>query len=340
MRMRYLGRTGLQVSEICLGVMTFGGSKDWDHVGALNQEEADQFVRTAFDSGVNFFDTADIYSYGLSEEMLGKALGNRRKDAVIATKVAFNMKKGANSNGASRHRIISGCEESLRRLGSDYIDLYQIHCHDPATPIDEALRALDDLVRQGKVRYIGCSNYTGWQLMKALATSDKLGLERFATLQAYYNLAARDLEYELVPLCVEEGLGILPWSPLAGGFLTGKFRRGQERPKGTRLEKREDQLPFDEDAAYDAVEEMDRIARERGVSIPQVALNYLLQKPGVTSVVIGARTHEQLKDNLHAAEWDLSAEEVGLLDKITTPRPVYPYWFINSAREDRRRPPR
>ncbi len=337
MELRYLGKTGLKVSNICFGVMTFGGHEEWQHVGAQDQELANKMVDVALDAGVNFFDTADIYSFGRSEEVLGKALGTRRASNIIATKVGFDMKQGPNANGASRYNIIKGCEDSLRRLGTDYIDLYYIHCYDPGTPLEETLRALDDLVRQGKVRYIGCSNFTGWQLMKALALSDSLLSERFVALQAYYNLVARDLEYELVPLCREEGLAILPWSPLAGGFLTGKFKRGQPRPDGTRLAKREDQLPFNEELGYDLIDAMEGIANEREVSVAQIALNYLLQKPGVTSLVIGARTMAQLQDNLKTATWRLSQAEMTSLDEISTPPRVYPYWFIESARQDRLR---
>ena len=235
MRMRFLGKTGVKVSELCFGTMTFGGRSFFKYVGQLGQKEANTLVDMSLEAGINFFDTADVYSEGLSEELLGKALGKRRQSIILATKVRGKMGPGPNDIGLSRRHIIEGCNASLKRLGTDYIDLYQVHNFDPDTPQEETMRALDDLVRQGKVRYIGCSNYSGWQLMKALAISDKRGWERFVTLQALYSLLARELENEMVPLCLDQGLGILVWSPLLGGFLSGKYRRGKPQPKGTRL---------------------------------------------------------------------------------------------------------
>jgi aryl-alcohol dehydrogenase-like predicted oxidoreductase len=254
MKMRYLGNSGVKVSEICFGAMTFGGRGYWKTIGELEQKDANELVKLCLDAGINFFDTADVYSEGLSEEMLGKALGSKRKDIILATKVRGRTGKGPNDVGLSRHHIIENCNSSLKRLGTDYIDLYQIHSFDPYTPQEETLRALDDLVRAGKVRYIGASNHTGWQLMKALAISDKQNLERFITLQAYYSLVARDLENELVPLCLDQKLGILPWSPLGGGFLTGKYKKGKERPKNARRYDRESQfLQFDEEKGFDII---------------------------------------------------------------------------------------
>jgi len=328
MRMRFLGKTGIQVSELCFGTMTFGGRSFFKYVGQLGQKEANTLVDMSLEAGINFFDTADVYSQGLSEEMLGKALGKRRKDIILATKVRGKMGPGPNDVGLSRHHIIEACNASLKRLGTDYIDLYQVHNFDPDTPQEETMRALDDLVRQGKVRYIGCSNYSGWQLMKAMAISDKRGWERFVTLQALYSLLARDLENEMVPLCLDQGMGILVWSPLSGGFLSGKYRRGKPKPKGTRLTAPQPRfLQLDEEKGFDIVEELDRIAKVHNATVAQAALNYLLAKEGVSSVIIGARTPEQLADNLKTTDWEMSAEEVSRLDEMSQPVPVYPYWM-------------
>lgn len=333
--MRLLGRSGLKVSELCFGTMTFGGSGYWKNVGTTQQQEADELVNIAFDSGINFFDTADIYSDGLSEEILGKALGKKRKENILATKVFGRMGKGPNDIGLSRHHIIEACNASLKRLGTDYIDLYQVHNFDHLTPLDESLTALDNLVHQGKVRYIGCSNYAGWQLMKALATSEKCNSEKFITLQSYYSLVARELEFELVPLCIDQGLGILPWSPLAGGFLTGKFRRGKPRPDTARRSSSEKQfLQFDEEKGFDIVDELDRIAINHNGTISQAAINYLLRKPAVSSVVIGARNKEQLSDLLKTTDWEMTSEEVQRLDEISKPPRIYPYWMQEFARRD------
>ena len=328
MKMRFLGKTGVKVSELCLGTMTFGGRSFFKYIGNLGQKEANTLVDMALEAGINFFDTADVYSEGLSEEMLGKALGSRRQSIILATKVRGKMGPGSNDVGLSRHHIIEGCNASLKRLGTDYIDLYQVHNFDPDTPLEETMRALDDLVRQGKVRYIGCSNFSGWQLMKALAISDKRGWERFVTLQALYSLLARELENELVPLCLDQGLGILVWSPLSGGFLSGKYRRGQPQPKGTRLSAPQPRfLQLDEEKGFDIVEELERIAKAHNATVAQAALNYLLAKEGVSSVIIGARTPEQLADNLKTTDWEMSAEEVSRLDEMSQPAPLYPYWM-------------
>jgi aryl-alcohol dehydrogenase-like predicted oxidoreductase len=241
-----------------------------------------------------------------------------------------------NDAGLSRKHILEGCDASLKRLGTDYIDLYQVHSFDPYTPLEETMRALDDLVRQGKVRYIGCSNFAGWQLMKALSISEKNGWEKFITLQAYYNVIERDLEFELVPLCLDQGLGILPWSPLGGGFLTGKFRKGQPRPKGTRREDRDTQfLRFDEEKGFEILGELEKIATAHSASISQVALNYLLRKPNVSSVIIGARKKEQLEDNLKTVNWELTQEEVLHIDELSVPPRIYPYWMLGFTRKDR-----
>ena len=336
MNTRFLGNTGVRVSELCFGAMTFGGRGYWKNIGQVEQQEADDLVGTALEGGINFFDTADVYSEGRSEEILGKALGSRRKDVVLATKVRARTGPGPNDVGLSRRHILDSCDASLRRLGTDWIDLYQVHSYDPRTPLEETLRALDDLVRAGKVRYIGASNYTGWQLMKALAISDARNLERFATLQAYYSLVARDLELELVPLSLEERLGILPWSPLGGGFLTGKYRRGKPRPQGARRSDATSQfLQFDEERGFDIVDELERIAAGHQATVTQAALNYLLRKPGVTSVIIGARTREQLVDELKTTAWEMTADEVARLDKLSTPPRLYPHWMLERLTADR-----
>ena len=336
MKMRFLGNSGVKVSELCFGAMTFGGRGYWKTIGELEQNDANQLVNMSLEGGINFFDTADVYSEGLAEEMLGKALGNRRKDIILATKVRGRTGKGPNDVGLSRHHIMENCNASLKRLGTDYIDLYQLHSFDPYTPQEETLRALDDLVRAGKVRYIGASNHSGWQLMKALAISDKQNLEKFVTLQAYYSLIARDLENELVPLCLDQNLGILPWSPLGGGFLTGKYRRGKPRPQNARRSDPENQfLQFDEEKGFDIVDALEKIGKNHNATITQAALNYLLRKPGVTSVIIGARTKEQLADNLKTTDWEMNAEEIAKLDELSTPPRVYPYWMLQRLIQDR-----
>lgn len=325
MRMRFLGKSGIKVSELCLGTMTFG---DNARIGAVEQKEADSIVGIALDGGINFFDTADIYSEGQSEQILGKVLGKRRKSIILATKVRNQSGSGPNDVGLSRHHILEGCAASLKRLGTDYIDLYQVHRFDFSRPLEETLRALDDLVRQGKVRYIGASNFAGWQLMKALAISEKHDWERFITFQGLYSLVVRDMENELVPLCLDQGLGILTFSPLAGGFLSGKYRRGKPRPKGARLS--EGNLTFDEQKAYEIIDELDRVAKAHNATVSQAALNYLLCKPGVSSVIVGIKTHEQLADNLKTTEWEMAPEEVSILDKVSKPAPIYPYDFLAS----------
>ncbi len=336
MKMRFLGKSGLKVSELCFGTMTFGGRGYWTIVGQVDQKQADILVNTALEAGINFFDTADVYSQGWAEEILGKALGNRRKEVILATKVRGRMGPGPNEVGLSRHHILEGCNASLKRLGTDYIDLYQVHSFDFSTPLEETLQALDDLVRQGKVRYIGCSNFPGWQLMKALSISDKHNWERFVTLQAFYSLMARDLELEHVPLCLDQGLGILPWSPLGGGFLTGKYRRGKPRPQDARRSDPQSQfLQFNEEKGYDIIEELDRIAKNHNATVAQSALNYLLRKPGVTSVIIGAKTVEQLADNLKTTDWEMTPEEVSRLDALSQPPRVYPHWMLERTRQDR-----
>lgn len=329
MRMRFLGKSGIKVSEICLGTMTFGTNV---RLGAVGQKEADGIVNMALNGGINFIDTADIYSEGLSEEIAGKALGKRRKDVILATKLRNQMGLGPNDVGLSRHHIIEGCDASLKRLGTDYIDLYQVHRFDSSRSLEETLRSFDDLVRQGKVRYIGASNFAGWQLMKALAISDKHDWERFVTFQGLYSLIVRDIENELVPLCLDQGLGLLTYSPLAGGFLSGKYRRGQPRPKDTRLSNGD--TTFDEQKGYNIIDELDMVATAHNATVSQVALNYLLSKPAVSSVIVGIRTLDQLADNLKTTEWQMSSEEVSTLDKASKPVSIYPYDFLASRPND------
>ena len=335
MNYRQLGKSGLRVSELCLGTMTFGSR--FFHIAAVDQAGANQMVARALEAGINFFDTADVYSFGESETTLGKALREcsvEREAVLVATKVFAPMSDAAarregdvNNYGLSRQHIIAGCEASLRRLNTDYIDLYQVHGWDPLTPIEEPLRALDDLVRQGKVRYLGCSNWTARHLMKALCVAEARSWERFVSLQAYYSLAGRDLEHELTGLCREEGLGVLPWSPLSGGFLTGKFRRGQPGPLGARRSTFEFP-PIDEERGYDAVEALDALAKEKTATVPQVALAWLLAQPVVSSVIIGANKMSQLEDNLKATEVRLLAGEVARLGATTEPPKLYPQWMV------------
>jgi len=335
MKYKRLGNTGLKVSEICLGTMTFGSS--FYNIGEVDLDLAKDIIQTSWDAGVNFFDTADVYSRGESEKILGQAikdLGIDRRKAVIATKVRGPMSEEAaegkgdfNNVGLSRKHIMESVEGSLERLGTDYIDLYQIHGVDKTTPIEETLAALNDLVRKGKVHYIGCSNLSVRQLAKALQISKANEWATFSSLQAYYSVAGRDLEYELLPLCREEGLGVLPWSPLAGGFLTGKYRRDEEGPEGSRRTDF-DFPPVNKDEAYDVVEVMDEIAESKGASIPQIALAWLLHRTGVTSVIIGAKKMSQLEDNLGAAKVTLTAEEIERISEVTKPRNIYPQWMV------------
>ncbi len=327
MEYRQLGRSGLRVSTITLGTMGFGGTGWASPVGRIDVDGARRQIDMCRDAGVNLFDTADVYSAGLSEEILGQALGKDRDDVLVATKVRGDMGPGPNDGGLSRHHVVRACEASLRRLGTDHIDLYQVHEWDGLTPLEETLSALDALVQSGKVRYIGSSNYTARQLMKSLWISDRDGLESFVSEQIYYSLQARDAENELIPIAVDEGLGVLVWSPLAGGLLSGKYRRGQDAPEGTRRFEGWTEPPVhDEDRLYDTVEVLVELAEGHGVSAAQVALAYTLGKPAVTSVIVGARTEEQLADNLAAAELTLSEDEVRRLDDVSGVPLLYPYW--------------
>jgi aryl-alcohol dehydrogenase-like predicted oxidoreductase len=339
MEYRQLGRSGLRVSTITLGTMGFGGTGFAEVVGKIDVEGARRQIALARDAGVNLIDTADVYSSGLSEEILGKALGADRDEVLIATKVRMPMGGGPNDAGLSRHHVIRAAEASLRRLGTDHIDLYQVHEWDGQTPLEETLGALDSLVQSGKVRYIGASNYAAWHLMKALWTSDRNHLERFVSQQIYYSLQARDAENELVPVSIDQGLGILVWSPIAGGLLSGKYRRGVDAPAGSRhLGDWSEPPVHDEDKLYDTIETLVSIGDSRGVSAAQVALAYIIGKPAVTSVIVGARTEEQLADNLASAELSLTTDEVAQLDEVSAQPLMYPYWHHANTSSDRLSP--
>ncbi|HEX6449204.1 MAG TPA: aldo/keto reductase [Trebonia sp.] len=336
MEYRQLGRSGLRVSALTLGTMTFGGRGNFGAVGETDVAGARRQVDMCLDAGVNLIDTADVYSSGLSEEITGEVLRGRRDSVLLSTKVRMSMGDGPNDAGLSRHHIISGCEASLRRLGTDHIDIYHVHEWDGQTRLEETLSALDFLVTSGKVRYLAASNYAGWQLMKALAISDARGYERFAAQQIYYSLEARDAEYELLPLAIDQGLGILVWSPLAGGLVSGKYRRSGSPSSGTRQVSGTWSEPpvRDQEKLYDTVEVLVDIASSHGASPAQVALAWLLGRPAVTSLIIGARNDEQLADNLGAASLVLSDEERTALDKVSAPDLVYPYWHqANTARD-------
>ena len=326
MKYRPLADTGIFVSELCLGTMTFGGSgRIWEAIGGIDQTVVDGIVHRALDAGINFIDTANVYAAGESETMLGKALGSRRADIVLATKVRGRTGQGANQVGLSRLHIMREVEASLTRLGTDYIDLYQIHRHDPLTNIEDTLRALDDLVRSGKVRYIGCSNLPAWQLMKALALSREQHLERFRCTQSYYSLVGRDLEREMIPLIEDQGLGLLVWSPLAGGFLSGKFTRtgGDEAARRATF----DFPPVNKEKGFDVLDVLSTVAGRHGVSVPQIALAWILAKPIVTSVIIGARRLAQLDDNLKAIDVALTADDLKELDEVSKLTLEYPEWM-------------
>jgi aryl-alcohol dehydrogenase-like predicted oxidoreductase len=339
MEYRQLGRSGLRVSAITLGTMGFGGMGWASAVGKIDVEGARRQIGLARDAGVNMIDTADVYSNGLSEEIVGQALGNDREDVLIATKVRMAMGDGPNDAGLSRHHIIRGVEASLRRLGTDHIDLYQVHEWDGQTPLEETLSALDALVQAGKVRYIGASNYAAWQLMKALGISEHIGLSRFTSQQIYYSLQARDAETELVPVSIDQGLGILVWSPLAGGLLSGKYRRGVDAPAGSRHLSEWDEPPVhDQDKLYDTIEVLIEIGSARGVSAAQIALAYIIGKPAVTSVIVGARTEEQLADNLASAQLTLTSDEVLRLDEVSASPLLYPHWHQAKTSADRLSP--
>ena len=337
MEYRQLGNSGLRISALTLGTMTFGGRGGFSAVGATDIDGARRQVDLCLDAGVNLIDTADVYSGGLAEEITGEVIKGRRDTLLLSTKVRMTMGDGPNDAGLSRQHIIAGCEASLRRLGTDHIDIYHVHEWDGQTRLEETLSALNSLVSAGKVRYLAASNYTGWQLMKALSVADSHGFERFAAQQVYYSLEARDAEYELVPLAVDQGLGILVWSPLAGGLLSGKYRRDGSPESGTRqVSGTWNEPPVrTREKLYDTVEILVDIAGAHGASPAQVALAWLLGRPAVTSVIIGARTDEQLIDNLGGASLLLSAGERAALDKVSAPELIYPYWHQLNTAADR-----
>jgi len=337
MEYRQLGHSGLRISALTLGTMTFGGRGGFSAVGATGIDGARRQVDMCLDAGVNLIDTADVYSGGLAEEITGEVIKGRRDTLLLSSKVRMAMGDGPNDAGLSRQHIIAGCEASLRRLGTDHIDIYHVHEWDGQTRLEETLSALNSLVSAGKVRYLAASNYAGWQLMKALAVADSHGFERFAAQQVYYSLEARDAEYELVPLAVDQGLGILVWSPLAGGLLSGKYRRDGSPESGTRqVSGTWNEPPVrTREKLYDTVEILVDIAGAHGASPAQVALAWLLGRPAVTSVIIGARTDEQLLDNLGGASLLLSADERAALDKVSAPELIYPYWHQLNTAADR-----
>jgi aryl-alcohol dehydrogenase-like predicted oxidoreductase len=335
MEYRLLGRSGLKVPVLCFGVATFGGGNDFFRAwGATDVEEAKRLIGLCLDAGVNFFDTANSYSIGLSEEILGKAIAGKRHDVLLSTKSYFPMGGGPNDRGSSRYHILNAIEDSLKRLGTDHIDVYHIHGFDALTPVEETLDTLNTLVRSGKVRYIACSNFSGWHLMKSLAVSDRYGWARYVAYQGYYSLVGRDYEWELMPLALDQGVGTLVWSPLGWGRLTGKVRRGQPLPETSRLHTTADQGPEVEDEyLYTVVDALDAVAKETGRSVPQVAINWLLQRPTVSSVILGARNEEQLKQNLAAADFKLSEAQVARLDKASARTAIYPYWHQHKYTE-------
>jgi aryl-alcohol dehydrogenase-like predicted oxidoreductase len=333
---RQLGRSGLRVSELILGTMGFAGGGQFSGVGQIDLDGARRQIDMALDAGVNVIDTADIYTAGASEELVGRALEGRRDRVLLATKARFAMGKGPNDAGLSRHHLIEACEASLRRLKTDHIDLYQVHEWDGQTPLEETLGALEHLIQSGKVRYAGCSNYAGWQVTKALGIAQDRGLPKFVSQQVYLSLLERSAEYEIVPSAIDQGLGLLIWSPLSGGLLSGKYRRGQPPPEGARHASDWSEPPvFDEDKLYDTVEVLVEIAEAHGVSAAQVALAWLLARPGITSLIVGARTEEQLADNLAAAELELTPDEHARLEKVSRPPLIYPFWHQRASASDR-----
>ncbi|WP_028746209.1 aldo/keto reductase [Rhizobium mesoamericanum] len=337
MEYRLLGRSGLKISTVTMGTMTFGGQGWAKMVGDLGVTEARRLVDLCLDAGVNLIDTADVYSQGVCEEILGEIIGGPRKNGVlIATKARFRMGDGPNDTGLSRYHLISACEASLRRMKTDVIDLYQLHEWDGQTPLEETMEALDTLVRQGKVRYVGCSNFSGWHIMKALGVSERERRERFVSQQIHYTLEARDAEYELLPISIDQGLGVLVWSPLAAGLLSGKHRRNQAAPEGSRQFAGWTEPPIrDENRLWNIVETLVAIADARGVSAAQVALAWLIGRKAVTSVIIGGRTEAQFKDNLAAADLKLTDDERKRLDAVSLPPVIYPYWHQLNTASDR-----
>ena len=328
MEYRQLGRSGFKVPVLTFGTGTFGGADEFFKAwGGNGVEAATRQVDLCLDAGVTMFDSADIYSAGMAEEILGRAIKGRRHNVLISTKATFRYGEGPNDVGSSRLHLTKAVEGSLRRLGTDYIDLFQLHAFDGVTPVEEVLSTLDDLVKAGKIRYIGVSNFSGWHLMKSLAVSDRYGWSRYVAHQAYYSLIGRDYEWELLPLGLDQGVGAVVWSPLGWGRLTGKIRRGQPLPETSRLHKTAAYgPPVDDEYLYRVVDALDAVAEETGKSVPQIALNWLLQRPGVSTIIVGARNERQLRDNLGAIGWNLTAEQVAALDRASMPTMPYPYW--------------
>jgi aryl-alcohol dehydrogenase-like predicted oxidoreductase len=339
MEFRILGRSGLKVPVLSLGTGTFGGANEFFRAwGNSGVDEATRLVDICLEAGVNMFDTADIYSDGESEKVLGGALAGRRDKVLISTKTTFKVGPGPNDVGSSRYHLIRACEASLRRLKTDYIDLYQMHGFDALTPVEETLSTLNDLVHSGKVRYIGCSNFSGWHLMKSLDVSERYGWTRYVAHQAYYSLIGREYEWELMPLGLDQGVGCVVWSPLGWGRLTGKIRRGKPLPEVSRLHQTADYgPPVSDQLVYKVVDALDEIAKETGKTVPQIALNWLLQRPTVSNVIMGARNEEQLRQNLGAVGWNLTPAQVAKLDAASATTPIYPYWHQRQFAE--RNPP-
>ncbi len=337
MEYRQLGGSGLKVPSLCLGTGTFGGSNEFFKAwGAVGVEDATRLVDICLEAGLNFFDSADVYSEGMAEEVLGAAIKGRRNQVLISTKATFRNGAGPNDVGSSRFHLLRTIETSLRRLGTDYIDLFQLHGFDAMTPIEEVLGTLDDLVRAGKIRYVGCSNFSGWHLMKSLAISEKYGLQRYVAHQAYYSLIGREYEWELMPLAIDQKVGTVVWSPLGWGRLTGKIRRGEPPPETSRLNdprSREAGPPVDDESLFKVVDALDAVAAEIGKTVPQVAINWLLQRPTVATVIIGARNEGQLRQNLAAVGWNLTPEQIAKLDDASARTPLYPYWHQKSFAE-------
>jgi aryl-alcohol dehydrogenase-like predicted oxidoreductase len=342
MEYRRLGHSGFNVPALTLGTGTFGGGtemfKAW---GETDVAEATRLIDVCLDAGMNMFDSADIYSKGMAEEILGQAIKGRREKVLISTKATFRSGQGANDVGSSRFHLIQAVEGSLRRLGTDYIDLFQLHGFDAKTPVEETLQTLDDMVRAGKIRYLGVSNFSGWHLMKSLAASDRHGWSRYVANQTYYSLVGRDYEWELMPLGLDQGVGAVVWSPLGWGRLTGKIRRGQPLPEVSRLKSQaaiDSGPPVPMEHVYKVVDALDEIAKETGKSVPQIALNWLLQRPTVSTVIIGARNEEQLRQNIDAVGWNLTAEQVAKLDAASETQLAYPYWHQRSFVERNPKP--
>jgi len=342
MEYRQLGRSGLMVPALTLGTGTFGGAGDFfKGFGSVDVASARRLVDVCLEHGLTMFDSADIYSGGLAEEILGQAIQGRRDEVLLSTKATFRFGKGPNDVGSSRHHLLRACEGALRRLGTDHIDLFQLHGFDAVAPVEEVLRALDDLVRSGKIRYLGCSNFSGWHLMKSLAASERLGLERYVANQAYYSLVGREYEWELMPLGLDQGVGAVVWSPLGWGRLTGKLRRGQPLPEDARVRHEKTMAggpQVDEEHLFRVVDALDAVGRETGKTVPQVALAWLLSRPTVSTVIIGARTEEQLRQNLGAVGWRLTPAQIAALDAASERPLIYPYWHQRQFK-DRNPPP-